>query len=129
MLFDSGVEKSWILDDGTPVVGTPDEESPNGGLNCAYPSMKEWEPCYSVDNRGCWLKKTGTEEYIDINTDYENPWNTPNGTVRKVMATNCSHWNRFLGQYEANGCIVPPGDLRTAHSPRWGYHGAREDLF
>lgn len=79
-------EKSWILSDKTPIVGTPknEQEGIAGGLNCSYPKMKDWVPCYEIKNRTCWLRKSDNSSFIDINTDYEDPLEVPNGTTRKV---------------------------------------------
>lgn len=76
-----GKEFSFMYKDH-PVVGTPKnpQEGPGGGLNCHYPDMTGWESCHSPTNRSCWLKKGG--EYIDINTDYENPAAVPKGKTR-----------------------------------------------
>ncbi len=84
-----GDEHSYVVAD-TPVVGTPKnpQEGVGGGLNCHYPTMQGWEPCYSPSNRKCWLKK-GTQT-LDINTDYENPKAVPVGRVRKVLCSGPS---------------------------------------
>jgi hypothetical protein len=78
-----GQEFSYVFKD-TPVVGTPKnpQEGVGGGLHCQYPTMKGWEPCYSPKNRTCWLKKGN--QYIDINTDYEDASAVPVGRVRRV---------------------------------------------
>ncbi|KAL2022363.1 hypothetical protein VTK56DRAFT_5430 [Thermocarpiscus australiensis] len=77
-----GQEFSYMVGD-TPVVGTPKspQEGVGGGLSCHYPAMRGWEPCYSPKNRTCWLKKGN--QYIDINTNYEDPRAVPVGRVRK----------------------------------------------
>ncbi|KAK0636757.1 multicopper oxidase-domain-containing protein [Bombardia bombarda] len=76
-----GVEYSYMSTDG-PIVGTPKnpQDGAGGGLNCHYPAMPEFEPCFSPENRGCWLKSD--TRTIDINTDYEDPDLVPKGKVR-----------------------------------------------
>ncbi len=78
-----GHERSYVFNDH-PVVGTPKnpQEGVGGGLNCHYADMQGWEPCYSPQNRTCWLKKG--DQYIDIETDYEDPAAVPVGRVRRV---------------------------------------------
>lgn len=76
-----GKEFSYMFNDH-PVVGTPKnpQDGVGGGLNCHY-EMDGWEPCYSPQNRSCWLQKGN--EYIDIDTDYEDPAAVPIGRVRR----------------------------------------------
>ncbi|KAH7631021.1 multicopper oxidase-domain-containing protein [Sordaria sp. MPI-SDFR-AT-0083] len=85
-LYTGGKERSYMINDH-PVVGTPkspQEGGPGGGLNCHYPDMQDWEPCYGPENRTCWLKhKHDADKRIDIMTDYENEWEIPKGKVRK----------------------------------------------
>ena len=86
-LYTGGKERSYMVNDH-PVVGTPkspQEGGPGGGLNCHYPDMQDWEPCYGPENRTCWLKhRHDKDKRIDIMTDYENEWEIPKGKVRKV---------------------------------------------
>ena len=77
---------SYVMADGTLVVGTPKnpQEGKAGGLDCKYPDMTDWDLCFELENRTCWLKKKDNSTYIDIMTDYENPWEVPNGTTRRA---------------------------------------------
>ncbi|KAK3937427.1 putative laccase precursor [Diplogelasinospora grovesii] len=76
-------EVNYVLDDGTPVVGTP-KNGQDGtiALNCPYPNMTDWLPCHAPDDRGCWLRKKDGTKRIDINTSYEDPDNVPMGITR-----------------------------------------------
>lgn len=96
-LYTGGKEHSYMVNDH-PVVGTPkspQEGGPGGGLNCHYPEMQDWEPCYSPENRTCWLKHKHNEKRIDIMTDYENEWEIPKGKVRKVGKSSILHAQLF----------------------------------
>ncbi|KAK4125803.1 multicopper oxidase [Parathielavia appendiculata] len=68
-----------------PVVGTPKspQEGGRGGLVCDYTKTmpKGWRSCYGPKNRTCWLRRG--DEYIDINTDYEDPAEVPQGKLRR----------------------------------------------
>ncbi|VBB84489.1 Putative laccase precursor [Podospora comata] len=79
-----GVERSFMYKEH-PIVGTPKngQEGEEGGLNCHYPYMKNWQPCYGPENRTCWLEATdGSGKRIDIDTDYENASLVPFGKTR-----------------------------------------------
>lgn len=111
---DVKAEVSYVEDNGDPVVVTPKnpQEGEAGGLNCSYPGYTGWEPCYGPKNRGCWLRKTDGSETIDIKTDYENPTQVPNGTVRNVRGNE----HEIEGDRHTNG-VFDSITLNSARSP------------
>lgn len=81
--------RSYVMSDGTPVVGTPKNGQEGGsGLECKYPNMTEWESCYGPKSRDCWLRKKDGSKVINITTDYENPEEVPVGITRKVRGAD-----------------------------------------
>lgn len=71
-----------LANDGPKFTPPSCPENPDAVLQCDYSAMgKQWQQCSTNNNRGCWLKGPGGQEY-NINTDYESKW--PTGTVRKV---------------------------------------------
>ncbi|KAL9116976.1 MAG: hypothetical protein Q9187_006494 [Circinaria calcarea] len=63
--------------------GSPIFYPPNGPsqIKCDYRGMgDEWRACSTPQDRGCWLKKDGEDEF-NITTDYETRW--PKGVTRK----------------------------------------------
>jgi hypothetical protein len=86
---DYDATRSYVMDDGTPVVGVPKngQEGVGPGLECEYPTMKEWKPCYGPNNRKCWLTRKDGTKTINIDTDYEDPQEVPTGITRKVRST------------------------------------------
>lgn len=57
-------------------------QDPDQVLQCNYTLMgKQWQPCSTNDNRGCWLKGPNGQQF-NISTDYETLW--PTGITRKV---------------------------------------------
>ncbi|KAK3723039.1 hypothetical protein LTR37_002185 [Vermiconidia calcicola] len=72
-----------------PPSGRP--AGPGSDFGCDYSNMPGWEPCFTPDDRGCWLKNRHGEEY-NITTDYEN--NKPNGVDRYYYLTvDDGQWN------------------------------------
>jgi len=128
-----------------PVVGTPknDQDGEKGGLLCHYPDMSGWEPCYSDQNRSCWLKK-GSQR-IDINTDYEDPEKVPKGIVRKFHlevseqpispdGTTMEHGKVFNRRYPGpwiEACWGDTIEVTVKNNLRWNgtsvhWHGIRQ---
>ena len=60
-----------------------DPPDPAAKIKCEYPLMgKDWKPCNSPDDRGCWLRGPGGQEY-NIKTNYED--NMPIGVKRQYF--------------------------------------------
>lgn len=75
--------------DGHPIFSPPSRpENPDTTLKCDYPSLHNWRPCSTPNDRGCWLKGPGGRRY-DIATNYETTY--PPGTIRKVRIWFISH--------------------------------------
>lgn len=61
------------------------QEGEEGGLNCYYLYMKNWQLCYGLENRICWLEvMDGSGKRIDIDMDYENVFFVLFGKMRYV---------------------------------------------
>ncbi|KAK3900945.1 putative laccase precursor [Staphylotrichum tortipilum] len=139
-----GRERSYVFNDH-PVVGTPKnpQEGVGGGLNCHYADMQGWEPCYSPQNRTCWLKKG--DQYIDVNTDYEDPAAVPVGRVRRFHlevseqpiapdGTTMEHGKIFNRMYPGPWIEACWGDwleITVKNNLRWNgtsvhWHGIRQ---
>lgn len=70
-------------DGGGPVFKPPSgrpNELPGGDFVCQYPTMKDWVPCSTPNDRRCWLRNTKTGDQYNIFTDYETK--KPRGIVR-----------------------------------------------
>lgn len=83
---DHDATKSYVMEDGTPVIGVPKngQEGVGPGLECHYPDMKDWKSCYGPDSRDCWMERKDGKKTINIDTDYENPREVPTGITRKA---------------------------------------------
>ncbi|KAJ9138645.1 Multicopper oxidase [Pleurostoma richardsiae] len=91
----------------TPVTFHPEGSSP--GFTCVYPELEKqgWISCNTETTRDCWLRDPASvySDYsqIDINTDYENPDDTPQGITRE-------YWLNVTGDVE----VTADGFLKTS---------------
>lgn len=72
-----------------PLVFQPPSHGEFGAsdFKCDYTAMgKDWFPCSSETDRGCWLRGPAGTRRFDIDTDYENE--APKGVTRKVLLSN-----------------------------------------
>ncbi|KAK4184062.1 putative laccase precursor [Podospora australis] len=142
-----GEERSYVLH-GSPVVGTPrnGQEGVEGGLDCHYPNMVDWEPCYTPENRTCWIKqKVEGGKHIDISTDYEDPAEVPEGITRQFYlevseqpiapdGTTMEHGKVFNRRYPGPWLEACWGDwieVTVKNNLRWNgtsvhWHGIRQ---
>ncbi|KAK4118010.1 multicopper oxidase [Parathielavia appendiculata] len=141
-------EASYVFK-GSPVIITPrnpQEGRPDCRLKCHYPTMKGWEPCYSAQNRSCWLRKNRTNEIIDINTDYEDAAAVPVGKIRRFYlevseqpispdGTTMEHGKIFNRMYPGPWIEACWGDwiaeITVKNNLRWNgtsvhWHGIRQ---
>ena len=65
----------------TPIINVPRRE---GDFNCSYPKLKEFENCHKPGNRSCWLRHRRRRWEYNIETDYDNVEDVPEGIVRDV---------------------------------------------
>lgn len=84
--FDDG--KSYAAQDGTPIISPPpppqEHERDRPDIICKYPRMRGWNACQGPNSRDCWLQKFADGKQMDINTNYENKHEVPDGIVRRV---------------------------------------------
>ncbi|KAL8662030.1 MAG: hypothetical protein Q9202_005084 [Teloschistes flavicans] len=111
-----------LANDGPKFTPPSCPENPDAVLQCDYSAMgKQWQQCSTNNNRGCWLKGPGGQEY-NINTDYESKWPTEI-TVKNNLQYNGTtvHWHgvRQLHSLEMDGvpgvsqCPIAPGQSYT----------------
>ena len=91
----------------------PEFRPPSHGdddFKCEYPAMRNWKPCSSAKDRGCWLRHRDGRR-IDILSDYENERLAPTGITRKYFL------NLTDGEVNADGTPMKDAKLFNGTYP------------